>query len=205
MSGDSGTSTAAVAAAAGYADQPNRSPWIAQLVADGPPQPLSTDAAADVVVVGAGIAGVATSFFVLTTTDKSVLLVERDRVARGATGRNAGQLTTYFERPLSDIAEQFGPVKAIDAQRGFDDAHALLDGMVAATAATVRVERFAGHMGMFNLHQLEVHLTSMLIRRQGGLRPQECLVSPRTPSSWPRFRPCSTGCTASFRRAASGS
>ncbi len=160
-----------------YEDQPNRSPWIAQLAVDGPVQPLSTDAAADVVVVGAGIAGVATSFFVLATTDKSVLLVERDRVARGATGRNAGQLTTYFERPLSDIAGQFGPAKAVDAQRGFDDAHTLLDRMVAASGASVRVERFAGHMGMFNLHQLEVHLASKLIRHQGGLRVQECLVS----------------------------
>jgi glycine/D-amino acid oxidase-like deaminating enzyme len=160
-----------------YADQPNRSPWIAQLVADGAPQPLPAETSADVVVVGAGIAGVATAFFVLTTTPKSVLLVERDRVARGATGRNAGQLTTYFERPLSDIAQEFGPAKAVDAQRGFDDAHDLLDAMVAESGATVRVERFTGHMGMFNLHQLQVHLTGKLMRSQAFLRPQECLVS----------------------------
>jgi glycine/D-amino acid oxidase-like deaminating enzyme len=172
---ETGGSTAASAVA--YADQPNRSPWIAQLAADGPSQPLPADTSADVVVVGAGIAGVATAFFVLTTTSKSVLLVERDRVARGATGRNAGQLTTYFERPLSEIADEFGAAKAVEAQRGFDDAHDLLDGMVAESGATVRVERFTGHLGMFNLSQLAVHLSSKLIRRQGGLRPQECLVS----------------------------
>jgi glycine/D-amino acid oxidase-like deaminating enzyme len=160
-----------------YANQPNRSPWISQLAPDGPPQPLPADADADVVVVGAGIAGVATAFSVLTTTSKSVLLVERDRVARGATGRNAGQLTTYFERPLSDIAAEFGPAKAAAAQRGFDDAHELLDLMVAESGVTVRVERFTGRMGMFNLHQLQVHLSSKLIREQGGLRPQECVVS----------------------------
>ena len=160
-----------------YTDQPNRSPWIAQLAADGAPQPLAADTRADVVVVGAGIAGVATAFFLLRNTSKSVLLVERDRVARGATGRNAGQLTTYFERPLSDIAEQFGAAAAVEAQRGFDDAHDLLDTMVAESDTTVRVERFTGHLGMFNLSQLQVHLTSKLIRRQGGLRPQECLVS----------------------------
>src|SRR5439155_22275010 len=160
-----------------YADQPNRSPWIAQLAADGAPQPLPAGASADVVVVGAGIAGVATAFFVLTTTPNSVLLVERDRVARGATGRNAGQLTTYFERPLADIAEQFGAARAVEAQRGFDDAHDLLDRMLAESGAAVRVERFAGRMGMFNLPQLEVHLAGQLLRRQGGLRPQECLVS----------------------------
>ena len=62
----------------------------------------------DVVIVGAGIAGVATAFFTLRDTARRVLLVERDRVGRGATGRNAGQLTTYFERPLCDIADEFG-------------------------------------------------------------------------------------------------
>ena len=141
-------------------------------------------------VVGAGIAGVATAFFVLRTTTNDVLLVERDRVARGATGRNAGQLTTYFERPLSDIAEQFGLEKAIEAQRGFDDAHDLLDLMVAEAGATVRVERFIGHMGMFNLHHLEVHLRNNLIRRAGGLRLESCVVSedceflPKIPSDF---------------------
>src|SRR5436190_12094684 len=91
-----------------FADQPNRSPWIAQLANDEPPRPLVSDATTDVLVVGAGIAGIATAFFVLRATTARVLLVERDRVARGATGRNAGQLTTYFERPLSDIADEFG-------------------------------------------------------------------------------------------------
>ena len=91
-----------------YPDQPNRSPWIAQLRPDGPPRPLDADAATDVAIVGAGIAGVATAFFTLRATDDRVMLIERDRVARGATGRNAGQLTTYFERPLFEIADEFG-------------------------------------------------------------------------------------------------
>jgi glycine/D-amino acid oxidase-like deaminating enzyme len=46
------------------------------------------------------------------------------------------------------------------------------------TAGTdVRVERFIGHMGMFSLNHLQVHLKNGLIRRQGGLRPEACVVS----------------------------
>jgi glycine/D-amino acid oxidase-like deaminating enzyme len=160
-----------------YRDCPNWSPWIAQLAADGPPQPLDGDATADVVVVGAGIAGIATAFFVLRATTSSVMLIERDRVARGATGRNAGQLTTYFERPLTAIADEFGWELAGDAQRGIEDANDLLDVMVSESAARVRVERFAGHMGMFNRHHLEVHLRCMRIREQAGLPAQTCVVS----------------------------
>jgi glycine/D-amino acid oxidase-like deaminating enzyme len=174
--GTPGRSTPAASPPA-YASHPNRSPWIAQLAADGPPRPLGSDATTDVVVVGAGIAGVATAFFVLRTGTGSVMLVERDRVARGATGRNAGQLTTYFERPLSDIADEFGRELAGDAQRGFEDAHDLLDMMVGEAGADVRLERFTGHMAMFNRHHLDVHLRCMLVREQAGLRPQACVVS----------------------------
>ena len=160
-----------------YVDRPNRSPWIAQLAADGPPQPLRSDAKADVVVVGAGIAGIATAFFVLRSGTSNVMLIERDRVARGATGRNAGQLTTYFERPLSDIADEYGWEMAADAQRDFDDAQDLLDLMVSEAGAPVRVERFTGHMGMFSWNQLEVHLRCLRIRQRAGLRSQTCVVS----------------------------
>ena len=162
---------------AAYRDQPNRSPWIAQLAPDGPPRPLLLDGTADVVVVGAGIAGIATAVFVLRSSTVRVMLLERDRVARGATGHNAGQLTTYFERPLSDIADEFGPESAADAQRDIEEAHDLLDTMVSDAGAAVRVERFTGLLGMFNRQHLEVHLRCMLIREQAGLPPQTCLVS----------------------------
>jgi glycine/D-amino acid oxidase-like deaminating enzyme len=164
-------------APAGYGDQPSRSPWIAQLAPDGPPRPLDADSSTDVAIVGAGIAGVATAFFTLRSTAMRVMLIERDRVGRGATGRNAGQLTTYFERPLRDIADEFGAGMAIDAQRAFDAAHDLLDLMAAEAGTTVRVERFTGHMGMFTLNHLQVHLRNNLLRREGGLSTEACVVS----------------------------
>jgi len=160
-----------------YPDQPNESPWIAQLADDPPPQPLERDASSDVVVVGAGIAGVATAFFVLRETDNSVLLVERDRVARGATGRNAGSLSAYFERPLCDIAAEFGLEAAGAAQRLLEDGHFLIDLIVDETGSDVRVERVSGHMGMFNLNHLDVHLRCLRVREQTGLPPLSCVVS----------------------------
>jgi glycine/D-amino acid oxidase-like deaminating enzyme len=163
--------------AASYADVPPRSPWISQLAPDGPAHPLDADAAADVAIVGAGIAGVATAFHVLRSTDTSVLLIERDRVARGATGRNAGQLTTYFERPLGSIAAEFGEGLAVDAQRTFDGAHDLMDAVAAECGATVRVERFDGHMAMFNLNHVLVHLGNNEVRRTGGIRTDVMRIS----------------------------
>ena len=128
--------------------------------------------------MGAGIAGIATAFFTLRSTDRSVLLLERDRVAHGgATGRNAGQLTTYFERPLASIAGAFGLDLAVAAQRAFDGAHDLLDDIVEESGASVRIERFDGHLGLRNLNHVVVHLRNNLVRLQGGLRTDACLVS----------------------------
>ena len=164
-----------------WAHVPNHSPWLAQLGA-GPRSapsivPLNRDRAAAVVVVGAGIAGVATAFFLLRETDLDVLLIERDRAAHGATGHNAGQLTTYFERPLHDIARQFGEERAIEAQRAVDEANDLLDLMLVESGSTVRVERFVGHLGMYALDHLEIHLRDHLLRRRGGLACATCVVS----------------------------
>src|SRR5262245_41417182 len=63
------THTAGQAASSGdapfYSDRPNRSPRIAQFEPDGAPRPLGGDTTADVVIVGAGIAGIAATFFLL--------------------------------------------------------------------------------------------------------------------------------------------
>jgi glycine/D-amino acid oxidase-like deaminating enzyme len=154
-----------------------RSPWIEQLDPERPVTPLGHDRRTDVAIIGAGIAGVATAFFTLRDTDLDVVLLERARAGRGATGHNAGQLTSYFERPLRDLVSAYGFEPAIDAQRGFDGAHDLLDLMVAEAGVDARIERFTGHMGMFTLNHLEVHLENLELRRRGGLRLPSCVVS----------------------------
>ena len=155
----------------------SRSPWIAQLRTDQGPRPLDCDVTTDVAVVGAGIAGLATAFFLLRDTDNQVLLIERDRAGRGATGHNAGQLTTYFERPLFDLVDSYGFDKVIAAQRGIDDSWDLLDIMVADSGAQVRIDRFTGYLGMFALNHVMVHLRDSSLRERGGLRVGSCVVS----------------------------
>jgi gamma-glutamylputrescine oxidase len=61
--------------------------------------PLDGDVAADVAVVGAGIAGVATAYF-LASSGAKVVVLEARGVAEGASGRNAGFL-------LAGVAENF--------------------------------------------------------------------------------------------------
>ena len=155
----------------------SRSPWIDQLRIDVEPRPLDGDVVTDVVVVGAGIAGLATAFFLLRDTDNRVLLIERDRAGRGATGHNAGQLTTYFERPLFDLVDSYGFDKVIAAQRGIDNSWDLLEIMVTDSGARARIDRFTGYLGMFALNHVMVHLRESSLRERGGLRVGSFVVS----------------------------
>lgn len=158
-----------------------RSPWVDQLRVGDPPRPLTGDLVTDVVVVGAGIAGAATAFFVLRDTDRSVVLLERGRIGHGATGHNAGQLATYFERPLTDLVEQYGVALAMAAQRDLDGVWELLELMVDELGLDHPYERFTGNMGMFNHHQVRVHLRHSVLRRDHGLHVPGLLVSAAAP------------------------
>lgn len=60
----------------------------------------------DVVVVGGGIAGTATAYFLATESDREVTLVERDNVAAGSTGDSSAILRHHYgpEAVYTDMA-----------------------------------------------------------------------------------------------------
>ncbi len=158
-----------------------RSPWLEQLDPLAPLHRLRGELETDIAIVGAGIAGIATAYFCLRDTNRRVALIERTRVGHGASGRNAGQLVTYFERPLCDIADEFGIGMAAQAQADVDAAWALLDEMLAETGVEVPIERLEGAMGMFTLNHLQVHLRNQRIRQAAGLVTERVEVSKEAP------------------------
>lgn len=158
-----------------------RSPWLEQIDRPTPPQPLDRDLTADIVVVGAGIAGLSTAYFLLRDTKDSVVLVERTSAGHGASGRNAGQLVTYFERPLCQLVDAYGFDKATRAQAEIDSAWDLLDNILAKTGIAAQIERFEGAMGMYTLDHVLVHLKNQVIRRAAGLTLERVEISKGAP------------------------
>lgn len=155
----------------------NRSPWLAQLNRTRPAIPLSEDAAADVAIVGGGIAGAVTAYFTLRDTENSVLLLEADRVAHGATGHNAGQITSYFERPFESIVKEFGLELAAEGQQAIESAWGLLDEIVAEAKLRTPVYRFTGYAGCSEFEQLVEHLEENKDRAAAGLAPETVLLA----------------------------
>src|SRR3989338_7230787 len=98
----------------------NNSPWITQLKRTRPIAALPDNLKTDVAIIGAGIAGITTAYFTLKNTTKKVAVIEAGKVAHGATGHNAGQIVSYFERQFSELVKEFGLPMAARGQDAID-------------------------------------------------------------------------------------
>lgn len=70
---------------------------------------LKEDIECDYLIVGGGIAGVSTAYFLSKSGAKNIVLIEKNEVASGATGKAAGSLVVRGESDLADYIEIHGP------------------------------------------------------------------------------------------------
>ncbi len=157
--------------------QSPRSPWLHQLKRTRPVQSLDRTHKVNVAIVGGGIAGIVSAYFILRHTKYSVLVVEGDKVAHGATGHNAGQVTSYFERPFGSLVEEFGLELASKGQGAIESAWDLLEEIRKDAQLKVPVWRFTGYAGCTNLDQVLLDLKDNALRAAGGLLVERIYIS----------------------------
>lgn len=156
----------------------NNSPWIAQLKRTRPIEPLDQNLETDIVIVGGGIAGVSTAYFLITRTDKRVILLEAGKIAHGATGHNAGQITSYFEMSFAEMVERFGLQMAGNAQRIIEeDARVLFDEIFSHAKLTTPRSEFVGYDGLATLEQINQALEDIYLKNEIGLSTRPILIS----------------------------
>lgn len=155
----------------------NRSPWLEQLDAQRPLLVLDHDRKDDVVIVGGGIAGLATAYFLLARSARHVTLLEAKRLAHGATGHNAGQAVDYFERSFGEIADLFGPALAKDGFEMVAGAWALLEQIVSDAKLRVPISRTTGLLGFANTEVLLGFLSDRALMAQEGVALRTLLVA----------------------------
>ncbi|MBI5257573.1 MAG: FAD-binding oxidoreductase [Burkholderiales bacterium] len=80
--------------------------------ARAPAEPLQGEAEAEVCVVGAGFAGLATALGLLERGQRDVLVLEAERVGHGASGRNGGFVFGGYSLDCADLLAQLGPERA---------------------------------------------------------------------------------------------
>lgn len=148
----------------------NHSPWVHQLDAARVQERLKTDIATDVAIIGAGIAGTASAYFALKYTEQQVVMLDRFKLAHGATGHNAGAVVSYFERGFASMVQEFGEELAAKGQRSIDDAWELLDEMYSDASLDIPFSRFIGHGGLTSYEQVLWHLLNNDAKRKAGVR-----------------------------------
>ena len=106
-------------------------------------EPLSGDVQADVVVVGAGFAGLSAAIE-LAERGYQVVVLEADRVCSGASGRNGGQAIVGYASGQEPFEEQLGKA---DARRVWDMSVQALDLMDARIAKyQIDCDRVSGYL-----------------------------------------------------------
>lgn len=119
-------------------------------------------------IIGAGIAGVSTAYFTLEKTDKTVLLIERARLAHGATGHNAGLVVAGFERPLPDMEREFGFERAAEALRAAERGWELIERLHRDAAPNVPFARFTEATGLLDAGHVARFAREADFRRRAG-------------------------------------
>lgn len=159
----------------------NRSPWIVHLGRTRSLHTINADRVTDIAIVGGGIAGVATAYFILKNTGLEVTLLEAGRIAHGATGHNAGQLLSYFERPFSDMVKEFGLEKTAQGQQAIDSTWELLEDMRRDMRLETPLYRFTGYAGLSNKEQILQHLNDNAWRLKAGIEREAIFIANDTP------------------------
>lgn len=117
--------------------------WQAVLPAPAPRPPLPGDRRADVCIVGAGFTGLWTAYHLKRAQPAlEVVVLERERVGYGASGRNGGWLTPAFAAPRARLLRTHEP----DAVRALERAlrASVADALAVCEREAIACEALAG-------------------------------------------------------------
>lgn len=78
----------------------------------GHPQ-LTEDSECDYLIVGGGVTGVSLAYFLTKESGKKVILIEKNTIASGATGKAAGSIVLKGELDIKDILKIYGRAKGL--------------------------------------------------------------------------------------------
>lgn len=159
----------------------NNSPWVEQLKNKFNTNPLDKNHKTNVLVIGAGISGITTAYYILKNTNLKVTLVEAKTLASGATGHNAGQLVSYFEKQISNLVKEFGFEMAVSAQKDINSSWFLLEQIYQDTGITTNISISNGYAGIQTYEDLVTFLQNAQVYKKANLTHEKLSIADDCP------------------------
>lgn len=157
------------------------SPWLYQLAHNRQIDTLRGDVQTQIAIIGAGISGIMTAYFILKNTNLKVTIVDAYKVAHGATGHNAGQLIADFERELHSIAEEFGVERAVQGEKAIHSAWILMEEVFNDASLTTPLSTFMGYNGYESISRLTDEMMNNKIRAEAGEPIHQIFIAENAP------------------------
>ncbi|AQS83856.1 MAG: FAD-binding oxidoreductase [Acetobacter aceti] len=118
---------------------------------------LDGDIHADVCVIGGGFAGLSTALH-LARKNTRVVLLERNRVGWGASGRNGGHMESLFGHDPDDFEKPVGPARINSMWELSSEACQLVGQLIEANAIDCDMRRGVGHVAYKAKHSEHLRL-----------------------------------------------
>lgn len=155
---------------------------------DGPKPPsLVEDAMAKVCIVGAGIAGLSTAYF-LNRAGHSVIVLDDGPVAGGETGRTTAHLSNAIDRRYSSIEWLHGRKGAQLVAESHSQAIDAIENVVTAEGIDCDFERLNGYLFAPPGESTQILQRELDAARRAGLADVSLL--PKAPLDWFNSGPC---------------
>lgn len=133
--------------------------------------PLEGDQTTDVAILGGGITGISAAYF-LASRGAKVTVVERDVVASGATGRNAGFLLAGVAHTYSIAVKAHGRERTKLLWRLTTENHDLLRGLVESEKIDCLYARNGSYTLAVSDAEVSAHRKSVAMLAEDGFRAE---------------------------------
>ncbi|HSV42524.1 MAG TPA: FAD-binding oxidoreductase [Methanomassiliicoccales archaeon] len=157
------------------------SPWLQEIDNKRELVTLERDTTTDILVIGAGIAGMSTAYHLLKHTDRTVTVVDKSQAGHGASGRNGGQGIASIERPFLDLVKALGGKKAAALLNGMEEGHDLIRSIceeVSYPGTPVPTFAWSGAVDTGNVNSL---LQDLALRKRHGVPVERILLAKDRP------------------------
>ena len=105
------------------------------------------------------------------------MLIEKGRVAHGATGHNGGQAVAAFERSLIELCERFGEDLAREGLLAIHGAWELLYSIIEETGINVRLQEVTAHLALSSFDDVLLMLKEKHLSDRLGLPKEDFLLA----------------------------